>query len=276
MATTWYLGPAGDLRALVCPERNVDVSEIRFGGVHQSLGGARTMDVTGNKVQYAFNWKYLELDEYSWLRALHTRLIAGPHRLIDPLKKNRLSVGASDGNIMPHKWQFYTESAGLLTNQLDYPTGVVGQRCVRWSDRTASSTLSVDLRKGTDVFPLETVTVSMYLKGASAVSVDMYILWYDKDGVFLSQSAVTTHSVTTSWVRYSATNTAPTNAVIGVLGISSAATTTINLAAPQFETGPSVTAWEQGGANPLVLVDQLSTSSPRYPVTDCALVLLES
>jgi hypothetical protein len=261
MATTWYLGPAGDLRALVCPERNVDVSEIRFGGVHQSLGGARTMDVTGNKVQYAFNWKYLELDEYSWLRALHTRLIAGPHRLIDPLKKNRLSVGASDGNIMPHKWQFYTESAGLLTNQLD---------------RTASSTLSVDLRKGTDVFPLETVTVSMYLKGASAVSVDMYILWYDKTGAFLSQSTATTHSVTTSWARYSATKTAPVNAAIGVLGISSAATTTINLAAPQFETGSSATAWEQGGANPLVLVDQLSTTSPRYPVTDCAMVLLES
>lgn len=276
MATTWYLGPPGDLRALVCPERDVDVSEVRFGGVHQSLGGARTMDVTGIKTQYTFNWTYLDQEEYSWIRALHTRLIAGPHRLIDPLKKNRLSVGASDGNIMPHKWQFFTESAGLLTNQPDYPTGVTGQRCVRWSDRTASSTLSVDLRKGTDVFPLETITVSMYLKGASAVSVDMYVLWYDKAGSFLSSSTVTTHSVTTSWARYSTSKTAPTDAVVGVLTIAATATTIINLAAPQFETGSSVTAWEQGGANPLVLIDQLSTISPRYPLSNCAMVLLES
>lgn len=276
MATTWYLGPAGDLRALVCPERDVDVTEVRFGGVHQSLGGARTMDVTGIKQQYTFNWVYLDPADYSWLRALHSRLIVGPHRLIDPLRKNRLSLGASDGNIAPHKWPFYTISAGLLSNQNDYPTGILGQRCVRWSDRTASSVLSVDLVKKTDVFPLETVTVSMYLKGGSAVSVDMYIGWYDKNGTFLSSSTATTHSVTTSWARYSATKTAPANAVLGVLSITSTATTIINLAAPQFETGSSATAWEQGGANPLVLIDQMPTTSPRYPTSNVSMTLLET
>ncbi len=276
MATTWYLGPPGDLRALVCPERDVDITEVRFGGVHQSLGGARTMDVTGHKVQYSFNWKYLEGDDYKWLRALHTRLIPGPHRLIDPLKVNRLSMGASAGNINPHKWPFYTASAGLLTNQADYPTGVLGTRAVRWSDRTASSTLALDLTKGTDVFALETVAVSAYLKGASAVSVDMYIAWYDKTGAFLSNSSVTTHSVTTSWARYSTSKTAPVNAVQGVLVLRATATTTINVAAPQFETGSSATTWEEGGANPLVLVDQLSTITPRYPAHNVSMVLLES
>lgn len=276
MATTWYLGPPGDLRALYCPERDIDVSEVRFGGVHQSLGGARTMDVTGIKQQYTFNWKTLDQSDYSWLRALHTRLIPGPHRLMDPLRKNRLSVGASNGNVNPHKWGFYTITAGLLTNQTDYPTGILGSRAVRWSDRTASSIMAIDLDKKTDVFALETVTVSAYLKGDSAVSVGMYIGWYDKDGVFLSSSTTTTHSVTTSWARYSTSKTAPANAVMGVLSLTSTATTTINLAAPQFETGSSVTAWEEGGANPLVLVDQLTTTSPRYPVSDCALVLLES
>lgn len=276
MATTWYLGPAGDLRALFCPERNVDVTELRFGGIHQSLGGARTMDVTGTKSQYSFNWEYMEATDYQWLRALQTRLVSGPHRLIDPLKKNRLSVGASSGNIKPHKWPFFTVSAGTLTNQADYPTGVLGDRAVRWSDRTASSALSLDLDKKTDVFPLETVTVSMYLKGASAVTVGMYIGWYDKDGAFLSSSTTTSHSVTTSWARYSATKTAPAGAATGVLTINAVATTTINIAASQFETGSSATSWEQGGANPIVLVDQLTTISPRYPTTNCALVLLES
>lgn len=276
MATTWYLGPPGDLRALVCPERDIDITELRFGGVHQSLGGARTMDVTGIKKQYNFNWAYLDPADYTWLRALHTRLVPGPHRLIDPLLKNRLSLGTSDGNIAPHKWTNYTNSAGLLTNQLDYPTGVLGRRSVRWSDRTASSTLRLDLDKMTDVFPLETVTVSAYLKGASAVSVDMFIAWYDKDKVFLSNSTVTTHSVTTSWARYDTSKTAPANAVLGVLNLRATATTTINVAAPQFETGGSVTSWEQGGANPLVLIDQLPSTTPRYPVTNCAMTLLES
>lgn len=276
MATTWYLGVPGDLRALVCPERDVDITELRFGGVHQSLGGARTMDVTGVKAQYAFDWKYLEASQYEWLRALHTRLVPGPHRLIDPLKKNRLSLGVSGGNLAPHKWPFYSITSGLLTNQLDYPSSVLGQRCVRWSDRAASSTMRLDLTKMTDVFPLETVTVSAYLKGASAVSVGVYVAWYDKNMVFLSNSATTTHSVTTSWARYNSSVTAPANAVLGVVSLTATATTTINIAAPQLETGSSVTAWEQGGANPIVLMDQLTTVSPRYPVTNCAMVLLES
>lgn len=276
MATTWYLGPPGDLRALVCPERDIDITELRFGGVHQSLGGARTMDVTGIKKQYQFNWRFLDPEDYQWLRALHTRLIPGPHRLIDPLLKNRLSLGASNGNLAPHKYAFYSVTAGLLTNQLDYPTGVLGQRSVRWSDRTASSLMRLDIDKGTDVFPLETVTHSLYMKGASSVSVDVFIAWYDKNFAFLSNSSATTHSVTTSWARYSASKTAPTNAVLGIMSIQATATTNITVAAPQIETGSSVTAWEQGGANPLVLIDQLPTVSPRYPTSNITMTLLES
>lgn len=276
MATTWYLGPPGDLRALVCPERNIDVTELRFGGMHQSLGGARTMDVTGIKKQYQFSWNYLDQADYDWLRALHTRLIVGPHRLVDPLMANRLSLGTSDGNLAPHKYAFYTASAGLLSNQLDYPSGLTGRRCVRWSDRSASSVLRLDLTKGTDVFPLESITHSVYLKGASAVSVDVFIAWYDRDFVFISNSSSTTHSVTTSWARYEGTKTAPANAVLGVMTLQATATTTINMAAPQFETGTVATAWGQGGANPLVLIDQLATVSPRYPVSNVTMTLLEA
>lgn len=276
MATTWYLGPPGDLRALFCPERDIDISELRFGGLHQSLGGARTMDVTGVKQQYSFNWQYMESAEYKWIRALHTRLIRGPHRLIDPLKVNRLSVGASKGDLAPHRWPFITVSAGEVEYANDYPTSVLGQRSVWWTERTASSTLSFDSTKMTDVFPLETVAVSAYLKGDSSVSVDMYIAWYDKDMVFLSNSSVTTHSVTTSWARYSTSKTAPASAVLGVLTLRATATTAFRVAAPQFETGASATDWEEGGANPMVLVDQVSSASPRYPTTNCTMILLEA
>jgi hypothetical protein len=234
------------------------------------------MDVTGIKKQYQFSWNYLDQAEYEWLRALHTRLIVGPHRMIDPLMKNRLSLGTSDGNLAPHKYSFYTASAGLLSNQLDYPAGLIGRRSVRWSDRTASSVLRLDLDKGTDVLPLETITHSIYLKGASAVSVDVLVAWYDRDFVFIGDSGVSTHSVTTTWARYSGTKTAPTNAVMGILTLHATATTTIDMAAPQLEAGSSATAWEQGGANPLVLIDQLATVSPRYPVSNVTMTLLEA
>lgn len=275
MATTWYLGPAGDLRALFCPERDIDVTELRFGGVHQSLGGARTMDVTGIKKQYQFSWNYLDAEDYKWLRALHTRLIAGPHRMIDPLLKNRLSLGATNCDLNPHKNAPYTADGGFLTNQADYPDDVLGQVSVRWSDLAVLDRLTFDLNKGTDVFPGETITHSLYLKGASAVDVDVFVSWFDKDSVFLSHSASSIHSVTTSWDRYSGTVTAPADAVIGVLTIDSTATTTINIAAPQLESGAVMTDWEQGGANPMVLIDQLSTVSPRYPVTNVTMTLLE-
>lgn len=276
MATTWYLGVPGDLRALFCPERDIEVTELRFGGVHQSLGGARTMDVTGIKQQYSFNWQYLDVADYKWLRALHTRLLRGPHRLIDPLKVNRLSIGASKSDITPHRWPYFAQSGGTLEYANDYPTGILGERSIRWFDRTASSAVALDITKMTDVFPLETVTVSAYLKGDSAVSVDMYVAWYDKDYAFISNSSVSTHSVTTSWDRYSATKTAPANAVLGVFTMAATATTAFKIAAPQFETGSSATTWEEGGANPMVLIDQLTTISPRYPVSNCALVLLEA
>lgn len=276
MATTWYLGPPGDLRALICPERDIDVTELRFGGMHQSLGGARTMDVTGIKAQYTFNWQYLDQSDYLWLRALHTRLITGPHRMIDPLKKNRLSMSTSDGDIYPAKWPSHTITGGLLTRFPDYPTGVLGQYSVRWSDRPASSVMALDNVKRTDVFPLEAVTVSAYLKGASAVTVGMYIGWYDNTGTFISSSTTTNHSVTTSWARYETSKTAPAGAVLAVMSLTATATTTFSIAAPQFETGSTATAWEQGGANPVVLIDQLGSVSPRYPTRNCSMTLLES
>ena len=51
----WYLGPLGDLRPLVCPEPDLSATQVRYGGLHQGLSGARTLDVTGHKAEYEFN-----------------------------------------------------------------------------------------------------------------------------------------------------------------------------------------------------------------------------
>src|SRR5690606_29472756 len=50
----------------------------------------------------------------------------------------------------------------------------------------------------------------------------------------------------------------------------------VRLAAPMIEEGGTATEWEQGKAVAMVLVDQLQTSSPLFPLTDCSLTLLEA
>src|SRR5690554_2646520 len=91
----WYLGPAGALQELTCPEPNIKANLVRYGGVHQGLSGARTVDVTGHRYEYAFDWDYMEQAEWAWLEAMHLRHVPGPFRLLNPLKKNRLAPQSS-------------------------------------------------------------------------------------------------------------------------------------------------------------------------------------
>jgi hypothetical protein len=37
-----------------------------------------------------------------------------------------------------------------------------------------------------------------------------------------------------------------------------------------------VTSWDLGGGAPAVLIDQLPSTSPRYPLMDCTITLLEA
>lgn len=278
MAGEWYIGPAGDLRALVCPEINLAVSDVRYGGVHQAISGARIMDVTGTKQDISLAFTFLDETDYRWLQALQTRHIPGPHRLINPLRKNRLTVQAASINPTASNRPGVKLSAGTWDWVNDWPTAAgFGMRAMRWSGRTASSTLKFDAVQGTTIFPLEQITGSVYIKGDSAIaSGSLTIDYYDRYGVFLSSATPEAASVTTSWARYTITRTAPTNAATAVLGVTATATTTMRLAAAQLEPGSSASAWDQGGGAPLVLVDQLPSTSPRFPLMNCSVTLLEA
>lgn len=278
MAGEWYIGPAGDLRQLVCPEINLAVSDVRYGGVHQAISGARIMDVTGTKQDISLAFTFLDETDYRWLQALQTRHIPGPHRLINPLRKNRLTVQAASVNPTASNRPGVKLSAGTWDWVNDWPTAAgFGMRAMRWSGRTASSTLKFDAVQGTTIFPLEQITGSVYIKGDSAIaSGSLTIDYYDRYGVFLSSATPEAASVTTSWARYTITRTAPANAATAVLGVTATATTTMRLAAAQFEPGSSASAWDQGGGAPLVLVDQLPSTSPRFPLMNCSVTLLEA
>lgn len=278
MAGEWYIGPAGDLRVLVCPEINLSVSDVRYGGVHQAISGARIMDVTGTKQDISLAFTFLDETDYRWLQALQTRHIPGPHRLINPLRKNRLTVQAASTNPTASNRPGVKLSAGVWDWVNDFPTAAgFGYRCMRWFGRSASSTLKFDAVQGTTIFPLEQITGSVYLKGDSAIaSGSLTIDYYDRYGVFLSSATPEAASVTTSWARYTITRTAPTNAATAVLGVTATATTTMRVAAAQLEPGSSASAWDQGGGAPLVLVDQLPSTSPRFPLMNCSVTLLEA
>jgi hypothetical protein len=277
MAGEWYIGPPGDLKQLVCPEINLSVTDVRYGGVHQGLSGARTMDVTGIRQDISLSFTFLDEADYRWLEALQTRHIPGPHRLISPLKRNRLTTQASSVNPTASIRPGVKLSAGTWTWVNDWPSAAgYGVRSIEWAGRTASSTLKFDSVQGTPLFPLEQFTGSVYIKGSSSVSASLTVDYYDRYGVFLSSATPEGASVTTSWARYTITRTAPTNAATAVLGATAVATTTMRLAAAQLESGASATAWDLGGGAPLVLVDQLPATSPRFPLMNATVTLLEA
>lgn len=273
---TWLLGPPGDLRELVTPETGISITEVRYGGVHQSLNGSRAMDVTGVKTDVTLTFEYLEEDDYRWLQALHTRHIPGSHRLINPLRKNRLSMYAASCNATPSRRPGLTFSAGLGDWVNDWPTAAgPGRRSTLWSSRTASSEALFDNGRPASVVPGDVVTFSVYVKGASAVSAILEIDWFDQYNTEVATSTTEPISVTTSWQRFSITRTAPAGAYMGRAQLSAVATTDMYLAAAQWEAGATATAWDQGGGELEVLIDQMPANSPRYPLMNCSMTLLE-
>lgn len=281
MATgDWYLGPAGDLRVLECPEVNLNITDVRYGGVHQGLSGARTIDLTGVKMQIDLQLNYLSETQHLWLRAMHTRHIPGPVYLVNPLERNLMSKESAmsrvvyfDGNgvysntsAYPHNWEW----------EASYPTGVPGTRAVKRTGIPASSVKwQIDAGRKIPVTAGAAYDWSAYLKSDSAKTITFGIDWYDKAGVFLSAST-SAKSVTTSWTRFDMSATAPANAALAVPTWTSTTNVSFTSTALQFEAGSTPTSWTLGGGSMAVMIDQMPTNSPRYPLRNSNITLLEA
>lgn len=279
MAPTWYLGPTGDLRPLTCPETDIDISVIRYGGLHQALSGARSLDVTGHRQKFDFNFNWLEPDEYSWLEAMHLRQVKGPFRLISPLKTNRLTPESSFGFVGAGTAQGASLAGGVATQVYDWPAGVGSGNgmATKWTNRPAGTPVfRFDDFKRTTVIVGETITASVYLKASTAMTVSLIVDWWDRTSQ-TSSTSVTSASVTTSWTRFSVSATVPAGThTARFAGYTNNAVPDIYWAAAQFEAAASATPWSIGGGAPVVLLDQLSTISPRYPFYNTTLTLLEA
>lgn len=273
---TWLLGPPGDLRELETPETGISITEVRYGGIHQGLNGARAMDVTGVKTDITLTFEYLDEEDYRWLQALHTRHIPGSHRLINPLRKNRMSMYAASCNPTPSRRHGLWFNAGTWSWVNDWPTAAgPGRRSALWSGRTASSIAYFDVDRSESLLPGDVVTGSVYLKGPSSFTGTLQIDWLDAYGATLSSSTTENAAITTSWTRFSITRTAPAGAYLGRLKVSAVSTENIQLAAAQWEEGATATSWDQGGGEVEVLLDQMPANSPRFPLMNCSITLLE-
>lgn len=266
----WYLGPLGELRALPVPEPELEVTTVRYGGTHQALSGARIQDTTGLRNDYKFEFKWLDQDEYFWLEALHTGHVPGPYRLIDPLKKNRFNlrstsmirgVGMQDVLSYDRQWPA----------QVDIP----GRSYVLSGWETSSYTLTFEDKTGTAVFPNEQVTASLYARCNSTHSGTLLMQMCDVDLNVIDTQSVPI-AINSSWQRFSITRSVPAECTaVKFRLLLGTANTAVYLAAPQFESGPLATTWEPGGGAPVVVMNELTTASPRFPYRDVSLTLLE-
>lgn len=291
--STWYLGPLGDLRPLVCPERDVKMTDVRYGGVHQGLSGARTMDVTGHRTDFQFNFTYLDQEEWRWLELLHTRQIPGPHFLVNPFKRNRMSLRATRLELnrsSEFRGGGYSPAAGYAPS-LDFPPGLgyMG-RSIKFTSWTATTDwIRWDYHRPMPILPTDgSYTLSVYLKSEGGVHTGAFLRtrWFNRNNWMdvASPTASIIHplpDLTTSWQRYSITGLTPPagaedSVAVGVaIELDAYDGFPVYVAAPQFEAGP-LTDWDLGGATAMVLLDQLETTSPRFPMRDASMTLLEA
>lgn len=274
---TWYLGPEGDLRALPTPEPGLSTSTMRYGGIHQGLSGARTLDVTGHRAEYQLDWRTLDAGELAWIYALHTRQVPGPHWLINPMIRNRLSIRASSLDYLHRTDIGVSVTAGQLAYTRDWPPEPApGVQALRWLGRgDAGGVLRFDTDARTPILEQETITASLYAKATTVATVELTIDFY-AHGNPVGNSEPLAVQLGTEWARHTTTVTTTAGTTSIVLAVTAPPEPEITIAAPQLETGPTATAWQLGGGAPRVLIDQLDTTSPRYPFIDCQLTLLEA
>lgn len=291
----WYLGPLGHLRELPVPNPGIEDTVTRYGGIHQGLSGARTVDITGQRGGFTLEWTALLSDEFDYLRALHLQLIPGPYRIIDPRYKNRLSAQSSSMQSVRGHLTSTARALGVTVYQNtsfqwanDWPEELpLGIRSLRiYGYPTGGAQLypmRFDLGYFVPVFPEETVTFSIYAKSESPEShCAMGMNFLNDQLEDIGESDYPRHVLNQEWQRISVTATVPAGCVAvspkvtpGQWNAPGDEAEPLRFAAPQFESGNTPTPWQLGGGAKVVGIETLTSSSPQYPYQDCTLTLVE-
>jgi len=272
----WRIGPMWDMRQIPYIEPNVTLPKVRYGGIHQSLSGARTMDITGYRGEYGFEINWMDEVDYQFLEMLFTGQIQGPYRLLNPLKRNLLSPQATslETSRSPKSGVILASGNMLRTYDNTFTTSPLAGVISGWS---GSAPIAFDKAKATPILVGQPVTGSIYMKSSTPTTVELR-LEYWKQGVFTGVFGVASVVTTSTWARYNITRTSLSDNRDGVVFsiLPSTYPSPLYVAAPQVEMATSPSTWQPGGGAPVVLMDQFPVESLRFPLRNVKLTLLEA
>lgn len=295
MAERWfYLGPVGRMVALPCPETGLDNTLEKVAARHVSLNAGTTEDIRGFRRKWTVEFPWLTADDVGYLEAVYTGAIRGPLRLIDPTRRNRLTLAASVSTPLP-QWangvRALVPTQGVAASVYDVAPPDVSYTSrdgrpityrtdapLRWTVPGPDDRLQLDPVIGVPVVPGETLTFSVYVRAMTAgTTADVALELVPHAGVAATQVGAT-QAVGDQWERitYSWTPPADAGAVTPRIAVPDApANTNVLVANAQVEANPTASAWVPGAGCPHVLITELPAKSPIYPLITAGMSLQE-
>lgn len=276
-----YLGPLGGMVKIRPPLQGVGTTVKRYGGSHQAITGATTVDITGYRARYPMKWRWLSQAEMEWFEAIHLRHIPGPLRLLLGYKRNRLSRSAGSLGFGARDMAGVTLTAGSAGRSPLWPTDAPPAGAgLSWSSWAVGNSVQLDRTYPVPVLAGETITASIYVRASAADAVRLDLDHYGATGYAGATTGTAVTLTANTWQRLTLTVTpaadvwavSPTVTVTGQV----ATNDTLVIAAAQVEAAAMASAWSLGGGAPAVSVDQMPTEAPRSGYTHPELILVEA
>lgn len=294
---TIYLGPVGNLQALPSMTAGIKADLDLRAGVQQALGGARTVDYVGDpKRTYVMDRKRATADELAILEALAFELYgSGPYALIDPTRRNMLSLNQSSAGDYDHDSSGFSVLAGSVATTGPVTTAAQGRYHQTYTSAAAGAAGTSGLLAGSRATAAEVIAVGnatpvrqsvdytfqARLKHVSgtAAAWRASLHWYDVAGALISTSNGSGAVVTGAYADYSVTAASPAAAAYVVPGVTNnavlAAANVVAVDSLMLSQASAAGLWVPGTGVPRVVFTALGDSYPSQGYHDAALTLVE-
>jgi hypothetical protein len=217
---TFWLGNPPGLTALPSPDRGITPTLVVASSVRATIGGGQAVSRAPGpgRRTYTLSWSWLDPDTFSVLEEFYTGARgAGPHALLDPGRRNKLSANQSaPGAVSNDTDGFTVDASEALASAADllYPPAV---RSLKWSlpDAPTVGVLRFDPPTGSPGVPApagQPWTLQAQVAGGgidASLTLTAALLWKDPAGVATGVS-IGTPVVLTPGVFTAAVVTAPT------------------------------------------------------------------
>ncbi|WP_433024693.1 hypothetical protein [Actinomycetospora sp. CA-053990] len=275
MATSgvFYMGQLGRMAPLPGIPRGgvVPQDTLRTAGEQTSLGGRVTTDIVATRRNWGFDWHALTTAERDLIENHLLGFRPGPLRMIDPTRRNRLSVRGSGITTGLLGMDPVLTGSGTWTDQ-DLVT-TTGLGSVRGGLLTPSTTsvlhahLDRQENRRVPVLLGETLTSTVWVycpTGGGTVA--LTASYFNLVGSLISTLTGTTVALAAAtWTRVVHTWTVGSSTAVGasprVSWTPPSAGVGLYVAQPQIEEGAAATAWSSGGGCPEVRLPKFRSTA---------------